>query len=235
MSKNPELKSNLIQHAAIRLGFWSAILASAFTIFFILIAVGTIMVSPPIAWSGIKSYTENFNSLEMANYIPAILLAPSVVVLTACIHSVTPDKKKVFSMIGLAFAIVYAAIIPTNYYLQLFVVRLNIKASSLDGLALLAQPNLHSVFFALETLGYAFLSLATLFVSQVFTQGKLEIWIRRMFIVSGSVGIFGVLIAPFDQPNLIFAGLGLWSVAFPIATILLVIFFKRAGKNKSCS
>lgn len=235
MSKNPELKSNLIQQAAIRLGFWSAILASAFTIFFILIAVGTIMVSPPIAWSGIKSYTENFNSLEMANYIPAFLLAPSVVVLTACIHSVTPDKKKVFSMIGLAFAIVYAAIIPTNYYLQLFVVRLNIKASSLDGLALLAQPNLHSVFFALETLGYAFLSLATLFVSQVFTQGKLEIWIRRMFIVSGSVGIFGVLIAPFDQPNLIFAGLGLWSVAFPIATILLVIFFKRAGKNKSCS
>lgn len=209
MSKNPELKSNLIQQAAIRLGFWSAILASAFTIFFILIAVGTIMVSPPIAWSGIKSYTENFNSLEMANYIPAFLLAPSVVVLTACIHSVTPDKKKVFSMIGLAFAIVYAAIIPTNYYLQLFVVHLNIKASSLDGLALLAQPNLHSVFFALETLGYAFLSLATLFVSQVFTQGKLEIWIRRMFIVSGSVGIFGVLIAPFDQPNLIFAGLGL--------------------------
>jgi hypothetical protein len=149
----------------------------------------------------------------------------------ACIHYVTSERNKVFTLIGLAFGATYAAIIPTNYYLQLFVVRLNLESGTLDGLALLAQPNLHSVFFALETLGYAFLSLACLFVSQVFGGGKLESWIRGLFIVSGAVGIFGVLVAPFDQPYLIFAGLGIWSIAFPISTILLSVFFRRAERG----
>jgi hypothetical protein len=83
----------------------------------------------------------------------------------------------------------------------------------------------------LETLGYAFLSLATLFISPVFESGTLERWIRSLFIVSGAVGIFGVIVAPFDQPYLIFAGLGLWSLAFPISTILLSIFFRRLKGN----
>jgi hypothetical protein len=151
-------------------------------------AVGTTFVLPPKTWRGIQAYAGNFNVLEMASFIPAFLLAPTVVVLMACIHCVTPEKRQVFSLTGLAFASVYAVIIPANYYLQLFVVHLNLKSGSLEGLALLSQPNIHSVFFALETLGYAFLSLATLFASQVFSGGKLESWIRWLFIVSGAVG-----------------------------------------------
>jgi hypothetical protein len=231
MPKNPVREITTDQQTARTLGFWSALFASVFTLFFIVLAVGITLVSPPKAWSGIQTYAQNFNVLEMASFIPAFLLAPTIVVLMACIHYVTPDSKKVFSLIGLAFAGVYAAIIPTNYYLQLFVVRLNLGNGTLDGLSLLAQPNFHSVFFALETLGYAFLSLATLFVSQVFSGGKLEIWIRGLFIISGAVGIFGVLVAPFDQPYLIFAGLGIWSLAFPISTILLCIFFRKAQKG----
>jgi hypothetical protein len=231
LSKNPTRETTTHRQTAITFGFWSATLASVFTIFFIVLALGTALVSPPKEWSGIQTYAENFSLLEMASFIPAFLLAPTVVVLIACIHYVTPEMKKVFSLTGLAFASVYAAIIPTNYYLQLFVVRLNVESGTLDGLALLAQPNFHSVFFALETLGYAFLSLATLFVCQVFSGGKLESWIRGLFIVSGAVGIFGVIVAPFDQPYLIFAGLGIWSLAFPISTILLSIFFRRAQKR----
>jgi hypothetical protein len=220
-------KISTTQQAAITLGFWSAILASVFTILFVLLAIVTSLVFPMKAWSGIQIYAENFNLLDMASFIPAFFLAPTMVIQIACINAITPESKKIFSQIGLAFAIVYAAIIPTNYYLQLFVVRLNLKSSTLEGLSILAQPNLHSIFFALETLGYGFLSLGTLFVSLVFTSGKLEIWMRSLFIVSGAVGIFGVLVAPFDQPYLIFAGLGLWSLAFPISTILLSIFFRR--------
>ena len=219
------------QKTAATLGFWSAIFASVFTILFVVIAVATALIFPMKAWVGIQTYAENFNFLDMASFIPAILLAPTVVILMACIHSVAPEKKKVFSLIGLAFASIYAAIIPTNYYLQLFVVRLNLQSDTLEGLSLLAQPNLHSAFFALETIGYAFLSLATLSVSPVFRGGKLESGIRSLFIISGAVGIFGVLIAPFDQPYLIFAGLGIWSLAFPISTILLSIFFQKIKEN----
>lgn len=220
-------KTTTLQKTAVILGFWSAIFASVFTILFVVIAIATSLMFPMKAWHGIQTYAENFNLLDMASFIPAFFLAPTMVILIACINVIAPESKKIFSQIGLAFAIVYAAIIPTNYYLQLFVVRLNLKSSTLEGLSILAQPNLHSIFFALETLGYGFLSLATLFVSLVFTSGKLEIWMRSLFIVSGAVGIFGVLVAPFDQPYLIFAGLGLWSLAFPVSTILLSIFFRR--------
>jgi hypothetical protein len=228
---NTTLETSVDRQTAITLGFWAAIFASVFTILFVLIAVGTSLIFPVKAWSGIQTYAENFNWLDMASFIPAILLAPTMVILMACIHAVAPEKRQVFSLIGLTFVSIYAALIPTNYYLQLFVVRLNLQSGTLDGLDLLAQPNLHSVFFALETLGYAFLSLATLFVSPVFKGGMLAGWIRSLFIVSGAVGIFGVIVAPFDQPYLIFAGLGIWSLAFPISTILLSIFFRRLKGN----
>jgi len=136
MPWNPTLEISTNRQTAISLGFWSAILASVFTILFIVLAVVTTLVFPPKAWSGAQTYAENFNVLEMASFIPAFLLAPTVVVLMACIHCVTPETKKVFSLIALAFAGVYVAIIPTNYYLQLFVVRLNLESGTLDGLAL---------------------------------------------------------------------------------------------------
>ena len=104
MPKNPARETTTDRQTAITLGFWSAILASVFTIFFIVLAVGTTLVSPPRAWSGIQTYAENFNLLDMASFIPAFLLAPTVVVLIACIHYVTSERKKVFSLIGLAFA-----------------------------------------------------------------------------------------------------------------------------------
>jgi hypothetical protein len=220
-------KTTTLQKTAIKLGFWSAIFASVFTILFVFTAIATSLIFPMKAWNGIQIYAESFNFLDMASFIPAFFLAPTMIVLIACINAIAPTSKKIFSQIGLGFTIVYAAIITTNYYLQLFVVRLNLQGGALEGLSILAQPNLHSIFFALETLGYAFLSLATLFVSLVFTSGKLEIWMRSLFIVSGAVGIFGVIVAPFDQPYLIFAGLGLWSLAFPISTILLSIFFRK--------
>jgi hypothetical protein len=229
MNAIPE--TTTIQKTAITLGFWSAIFASVFTILFVSIAIATSLMFPMKAWNGIQTYGENFNFLDMASFIPAFFLAPTMVILIACINAIAPETKKIFSQIGLAFAIVYTTIIPTNYYLQLFVVRLNLQSGTLEGLSILAQPNLHSIFFALETLGYGFLSLATLFVSLVFTSGKLEIWMRSLFIISGSVGIFGVLIAPFDRPYLVFAGLGLWSLAFPLSTILLSIFFQKIKGN----
>jgi hypothetical protein len=140
MSRGSPYGTKTVREAASILGFWSALLATAFTIVFVVLALA---------------------------------FAPVVVILMTCIHYVIPENKKVFSFIGIAFSSVYAAIICTNYYIQLFVVRLNLINGTLEGLALLAMPNLHSAFFALETIGYSFLSLATL-VGQAFTGGKLE-------------------------------------------------------------
>ena len=104
MSDNATLETSPDGQTAIVLGLWSAILASVFTIIFIVLAVATTLVSPPKAWSGIQTYAESLNVLEMARFIPAFLLALTVVVLMACIYFVTPEAKKVLSLVGLAFA-----------------------------------------------------------------------------------------------------------------------------------
>ncbi|MEJ2550245.1 MAG: hypothetical protein P8Z34_06150 [Anaerolineales bacterium] len=205
-----------------KLGFWAAILAAIFSLLFAVLAIA---YSPP-DWAGIEAYAEGFDFLQMLNMIPVVLVTIAVIVVMACIHSIAPSSKKVFSLIAIAFSVVYATIISTNYYIQLFVVRLNLVSGNLEGLQLLAMPNLHSVFFALEALGYMFLSLATLFVLPVFGRGMLAGWIRAFLIISGGLGIFGTIVALFDLPLLIFAGLGLWSLTFPIAMIFVAVYFR---------
>lgn len=213
----------MVQEKVKCLGFWSAVLAAIFSLVFAVLALA---FSPP-EWTGIEAYARRYDFLQMLNMIPVLVVPIAVIVVMACIHSLAPESKKVFSLIAVAFSAIYATIISTNYYIQLFVVRLNIVSGDLDGLQLLAMPNLHSVFFALEALGYMFLSLATLFSLPVFGSGKLVRWIRVFVIISSGLGIFGAIAALFDQPLLIFAGLGLWSLTFPIAMILIARYFRE--------
>jgi hypothetical protein len=223
MIQNHVLERSASKEPAVALGFWSATLATGLTIVFVLLA----LTVAPVQWTGIAAYARAFDSLEMGQLLPLILLAPAVVMLMAAIHHVTPERKKVFGLIAVALASTYAAIIGTNYYLQLFVVRLNLLNADLEALRLLVMPNPHSVFVALETIGYAFLSLAMLAVSPLFSGGNLENWIRRLFITSGTFGLFSAVVAPFDQPLLFYTGFGLSLLVFPGATLLVALYFRK--------
>jgi hypothetical protein len=140
----------------------------------------------------------------MLPLIPALLLAPTFVVLMACVHSYAPNAKKLWSQVGLAFAIVYAAMACVNYIVQLTVVRLSILNKETDGLAMFAMGNPHSIFWALM-FDYVFMNLAMLFAAPVFAGGKLERWIRWLFLANGAsavITIFGIVV---DSP-MIFCG-----------------------------
>jgi hypothetical protein len=206
------------------LGFWSAIAAAGLTVAFAILSV----VFTPAEWRDMTSYADSFASIQMASFVPVLFLAPTMVLLMACIHYRAPEDKRVLSLTAVALTTVYATLIGTNYYLQLFVVRLNILSGDLEGLSLLVMPNLHSVFFAFESIGYAFLSLATLVILPIFAESSLANWIRRLLIITGALGLFGVVVAPFDYPLLIFAGLGLWSLLFPVAMVLVGLYFRKA-------
>jgi hypothetical protein len=164
----------------------------------------------------------------MLSFIPVRLLAPTLLVLMISIHYDAQEQQRMFRLLGIAFAVIYTAIICVNYYVQLFVVRMNLLHGQLDSLTILALPDLRSVFFALETLGYAFLCCASLAISPIFRGGRLANWIRGLFIVNAALGILAAIIAPFDVPFLIFAGLGIWILLFLTALILVGVFFSKA-------
>jgi hypothetical protein len=116
--------------------------------------------------------------------LPGILLAPTFVVLMACIHAHAAQPKKIWSRIGLSFALVYAVVILVDYFLQLAVVMPSLKAGETDGLSLFTQYDPHGLFIALESLGYSMLTVALLFAAPVFTGGRAERAIRALFVLS---------------------------------------------------
>lgn len=85
-------------------GLWAAVLATVFTVSFVVLAVAF----DSGEWNGIEEYARTFDSLQMIQLVPVLLLAPTVVVLLSSIHAVAPDSRKVFGVAGVVFSGVYA-------------------------------------------------------------------------------------------------------------------------------
>jgi hypothetical protein len=224
-------QASSVQSKAITLGFWSALLTAIFVTLFVISTF--VFLSPD--WKGIESYSKSFNSLQLVPVIPPVLFAVTIIVLMVRLHYYVAMIK--------GSLVCSASLLPSSMrpsfvsmpICSFFVVRLNIMEGELESLAILAMPNLHSAFFALEASGYSFLSAAVLAISPVFKGGRLASWIRGLFLAIGVVGIYGAVIAILDIPVLILAGLGIWNLLFPISMVLVCIFFKNADQQTRSS
>ena len=194
-----------------QVGFWSAVLTTVAIVVWVFITAINAFV-PLHFWV-------NFS---------ALLIAPSFLILMVSIHASVPRGKKLWTQIALAFSIIYTVIIGQNYFLQMTVVRQNPLAFEV----LTMDPNRKdSVFWALEILGYGFMSLAALFVSLAFQNVGIERWIRGLFIVNGifaMIAAVGFVLTANPLHIVSLLSVGVWSITFPSATTLLAILFRRA-------
>ena len=82
-----------------------------------------------------------------------------------------------------------------------------------------------SYLYAVDILGYTFMSVATLFAAPVFTEKGLQRVARRFLVANG-------VLAPFLALQMYFHPLiwiaSLWAVTFPGCTWTLAILFRRA-------
>jgi len=175
-----------------RLGFWSAVLLTGFAVVAFAAAIATPPRSGPFCTKACITYPyANAAAFFPRDYlwmVPAIFMMLLFVILTACIHDCADDDKKVFSRVGLSFAMVSAAVITLDYFIQLTVMQPGLLKGEMEGLALFSQYNPHGIFIALEDLGYLMMSLAFLFISVVFARGeRLEHALRWLFVISSLV------------------------------------------------
>lgn len=217
------VRSNL----ADSVGAWSALATAFFTLTFVVAAIAF----SPTEWRGLDAYVASYSQKEVLVWIPCFLFALTYLITTAAIGNTAPDHKKLFYHVALAFAVVYLTTISLNVYLQLTVLRLNVFSGTSEGLGVLALPNPHSVTWALEGLGYTFLGLSTLFLSFSLGHSRIELAIRTLFIVNSVVGVASLLIGPLDIPALMLPGIGIWSIEYPAANILLFLFFRSRLKR----
>jgi hypothetical protein len=131
------------------------------------------------------------------SYVVCLILPASFVAMMVSIHCITPVKKKVWSHLGLSFAIMYAVMCSIVYYVQLVVVRTNSLGVSPGAMALFTfTPG--SAMFAIDMLGYGFLTLATLVTSPVFGEGRRERWLKRLFFIHGLFALPTVVFPAFQ-------------------------------------
>ena len=223
------------------LGFYISILTAVLTVVTFVIAVLTPPISGPYCLESCIEYPFlDIISRFPRDYIwmyPAIILMIIFVILMVCIHQYAANDKKIFSHIGLSFALISATILITDYFVQISVIQPSIINGETDGISILTQYNPHGLFIALEDIAYLLMSLAFFCVTPVFSKPtKLERSLRWLFIlgfvitlislaaITNQYGInreyrFEVLVITID-----------WFV-LAIAGILMSLIFKRARQK----
>lgn len=203
------------------IGFWSALVISAEVTVF-----GVALLLP--------------DAMALA-FLASFFLAPTFVALMVGIHYSAPPQKRIWSHLGLSFAVIYTVMGSLNYYVQLTVVRTNSLGVPREVLRLFDfAPG--SVMFAQDMLGYVFMCLATLVAAPVFGGDRLANWIKGLFIVHGLL-LFAPLVFPalsFPQDPATIASTNqfgtlanlAWAAFFTPIAILLAVHFRRLMRHQ---
>ena len=202
-------------------GFWSALLATVFSI--------TYDIGQIAEWLGLLGSQggPESSSTSLGLYIlltPSLFLGSSFLVLVVSIHHISSPDRKIWSHIAVVFATVYTVLISINYYVQLTWVAPRLASGQTQGIEPFKFVVFDSFLYAVDILGYSFMSVATLFAAGVFTGRGLERVIRWFLIANG-------LLIPFIALQMYVHWLiwiaSLWAVTFPGSTWSLAVLFRR--------
>jgi hypothetical protein len=210
-------------------GFWSAVLATVFSITYDL---G--QIAEWLGWLGSKGGPESASTPLglVVLLVPSFFLGFSFLVLIVSINQLPSPGEKIWSQAALAFATCYAVMITINYYVQLTLVAPRLAGGRVAGIEPFLFVPFDSFLYSVDILGYSFMSLATLFAAKVFRSGGQERVVRFFLIANG-------LLIPFLALQIYFHWMigiaALWAITFPGATWSLAVLFRRARTIRPAS
>jgi hypothetical protein len=203
-------------------GFWSAVLATLFSLTY---DVGQIAEWTGLMGSGGGAENASTPLGLLVLLTPSLFLGSSFLLLVVSIHELSSPDRKIWSHAAVVFATVYTVLISINYFVQLAWVAPRLARGQVQGIEPFLFTPFDSFLYAVDILGYSFMSLATLFAARVFTGGGQERVVRRFLTANG-------LLLPFIALQMYVHGLiwiaALWAVTFPGSTWSLAILFRRA-------
>lgn len=208
-------------------GIWSAVLATFFSIFYDLAQIAE--------WLGLMGSDGGADnpSTPFGLFVlltPSLLLGSSFLVMMVSLHKATPNDQKVWSQTALAFATVYTVLISINYYVQLTWVGPRLAAGRVAGMEAFLFTPFDSFLYAVDILGYSFMSLSTLFAA--FTlKGRGLARTARVFLIANGLLIPFIALQMYVHWLIWIAAL--WAVTFPGSTWCMAILFKRARADGS--
>jgi hypothetical protein len=212
------------------IGFWSALLMAITNLWFY---VAFLPYSPvwSAPWPGMAAYAASFQSKPFLKWvIPSFLLPSVVLVMMISVNKWAAKERQPWSLLAVAFATLYAAVLTPFYYIQMTVVPYHLIQGTTEGLSLwlFAYHYPYNIFGAFEGIGYGLLGVSLFFAAHVFRSGRLQQWVRWTFIGLGA-SVFALFINPlFPLPNALGLGAGLAGLILGVlAPVLLACVFRR--------
>ena len=209
-------------------GFWSAVFATGLSIVYI---VGQLAEWMGFIGSGGGAHNASTPLGLIVLLTPSLFLGSSFLVLMVSVHQLSSPDRKIWSHAAVAFATAYAVLISINYYVQLTWVAPRLAAGRTQGIEPFLFTPFDSFLYAVDILGYSFMSVATLFAAMVFTGRGLRRVVRVFLIANG-------LLLPFIALQMYIHWLiwiaALWAVTFPGSTWCLALLFRRLETTPPC-
>jgi hypothetical protein len=214
-----------------QVGFWSATLATVLSL--------TYVVAQLAEWLGLLGSRGGSESASTVTGIvilltPSLFLGAAFLLLVISIHELAPPDRAVWSHAAIAFATMYAALISVVYFVQLTLVAPHLARGETTGIDVWLFVPFDSFLYAVDILGYSFMSVATLLAAQVLTGAGVE---RRARIFLTANGV----LLPFLALQMYFHSLiwiaSLWAVTFPASTWSMALLFRRTiveGRALEC-
>lgn len=154
----------------------------------------------------------------------SICIATPFVIAMAAFHHAVPFEKRAWTLAAVALASMYATLVSMVYMTELTVT----IPQTLQGHAATVQPFTfapHSFFWAIDALGYVFMSFAALLAAGALAWRGLEGWLRLFLILHGLQA--PVIVMILLRPDLLLWG-SEWIVTGPGAMLLMAVYFARA-------
>lgn len=210
--------------------------ASAAAGLFVLASIPALLAwSEP--WRGLEDYVRGAEDTHLVPYALWWLVSLSFLVAMAALVVVAPDRWP--ALLALVLAVPYATLASVNYVLQLTFVRNAVRAGETEGLATWIVGNPSSPLFAIDILGYLFLTLATLAAAFAFNPrmrgGRA---LRTLYLthgVVGSLGFFTLFLPPRTWEGDSVAGtliLAAWPLLFGPMMLLTARWFAGSAASR---
>jgi hypothetical protein len=206
-----------------RTGFLAAAVSTAAGLLYFLVILAALIAGqftfPPPEW------------LQLFGGVISLIMCPVLVVMMAALHGVTPAPKQVLSQAGLGFTLLFAMAVSINRFSQLGIVRQAQPVGLGDELLRFQAYGDYSIMLGMEYLGWAwFLGLGLLCAAPLFSNGRLESWIRWLMLLYAGLALLsavGFLLGSW----LALVGFGAWGLVLVIITGLLMAYFNRGEKQ----
>ena len=227
--------------STIKVGLYSSIALTILTI----VTFGFAMIAVPPAGPNCPGDCMEYPFSDLLNYYPrdyiwmylAIFQLFTFTIFVVSLHYLASNEKKIFSSLGVAFALISVTVLLADYFMQFAVIPISMMKGETEGIALLSQYNGRGIFIALEELGYITMSIALFFLAPVFpSTNRLNRSIRwilflPIFLNILSFAFYSIKFGIDRNYRFEVASITIDWLFLITAGILISIYFKRFAKN----